>query len=444
MNSTVREPISDVGAWLNTLPESSRHALVAFGELLIGTADRPVRSEDADAFTARGLGVDGVAGMLDENRELNSVQKVTAALALAELIELHGAELGPGEYRNPPGFTQTSVGNETYRHPLHLRAIFPAGTLHADVPVVISLDGRTGALNDPEITAYVRREDQAQAREVLDEIMARAEKLNPYRGRPVRASLSHGLAFTVIDLPATLTRDTVIVDDIVWREVDLGIAAVRDHHALLNAHGLGCRRGVLLAGPPGTGKSAVSAVVAGEALAAGFTVIYVEAKAGERLLTSVVEAACLLGGPVLIVLEDIDLIVRDRRHGDGGGLSELLAAMDVASDARILTLASTNDVQTLDAAAMRTGRFDSIVEVGYPDTAAAARILAALVDGIGGQVDTAAVASALPEKTSGSDLREIVRRAVLSTNGVVSTAALLNEVGSGRYRAEPPPQGQYL
>ena len=48
---------------------------------------------------------------------------------------------------------------------------------------------------------------------------------------------------------------------------------------------------------------------------------------------------------------------------------------------------------------MRTGRFDSIVEVGYPDRADARRILAALTGGLpGGQaVDTASVVAALPE-----------------------------------------------
>lgn len=179
-----------------------------------------------------------------------------------------------------------------------------------------------------------------------------------------------------------------------------------------------------------------------------FTVIYVEARAGEHLLTAVVEEAQRLGGPVLLVLEDVDLWVRDRARHDGGGLSELLQAMDIQPDARILTLASTNDAGTLDRAAIRTGRFDSIVEVGYPDRGAAARILDTLVAGISGAdgIDSAVVAAALPERTSGSDLREIVRRAVLAAadGAPLSTDALLAEVGSGRYRAELGGNGAYL
>ncbi|WP_409429279.1 AAA family ATPase [Mycobacterium sp. SMC-11] len=261
-----------------------------------------------------------------------------------------------------------------------------------------------------------------------------------------RASYSGGLVLTVIDLPTQLTRDTVVVDETVWKEIDLAVTAVRDQHELLNRHGLGSRRGVLLCGPPGTGKSAVSAVIARE-LVGEFTVIYVEARAGERLLTSVVEASQKLGGPVMLALEDVDLWCRDRSRGDGGGLSELLQAMDIASDARILTIASTNDISTLDAAAVRTGRFDSAVEVGFPTRPDSARILSALIDGLPGAdtVDCAAVAGRLPERTSGSDLREIVRRAVLTAKGgELTTAALLAEIGSGRYRAALPGSGTYL
>ncbi|MCG7594575.1 hypothetical protein [Mycobacterium sp. PSTR-4-N] len=77
-------------------------------------------------------------------------------------------------------------------------------------------------------------------------------------------------------------------------------------------------------------------------------------------------------------------------------------------------------------------------------SADAARIVAALLAGLPGAdtadtVDTDAVAAALPERASGSGLREIVRRAVLSADdtGLLANTALLAELGSGRYRAIP-------
>lgn len=441
-----RRPITDVDTWLGGLDDDVRPTLRALGELLIGVAEHH-QAETADKFTARCLGVADCGSLLNEERELQPVSRVTTALALAEWIAEHTevCQVGPGEHTYPPKWTQTVIGGQRYRHPLCLRVYFPAGTLLDDTGCVIAIEVRESVLYSAEVSAYVTPHAQNHARTVLDRLAERANQLNPYRGRAVRASHINGLVLTVIDLPSTVTRDTVIVPAQVWAEVDLGVIAVRDRHEMLNAHGLGARRGVLLCGPPGTGKSAVSAVIAKE-LVGEFTVIYVEARAGAQLLTAVVEEAHRLSGPVLLVLEDIDLWCMDRATGGGGGLSELLQAMDIEPDARILTLASTNDATTLDKAAIRTGRFDAIVEVGYPNRADATRILAALIADIpGGQaVDTATVVAALPHSTSGSDIREIVRRAVLAgEDGDLSTASLLAEVGSGRYRAEVP-DGMYL
>jgi len=71
--------------------------------------------------------------------------------------------------------------------------------------------------------------------------------------------------------------------------------------------------------------------------------------------------------------------------------------MDIAAEARILTLASTNDAATLDKAAIRTGRFDAIDEVGYPTRTDAACILTALITNLLGAdtVDRHAVVAAL-------------------------------------------------
>ena len=441
----VRRPITDVNGWLDGQDGNVRSALRALGELLVGVAERD-NAENAERFTARCLGVPDCGHLLDDERPLPPVSRLTTALALAQWIDAHtpACEIGPGEFAHPPTWTQTEIGAQRYRHPLCLRVHFPAGTLLEDSGCVIHIETRETFMRSAQVSVFVTPDNQVNTRTVLDRLAEHAHALNPYRGRAVRATDDHGLSFTVIELPSTATRHNIIVGDEVWAEVDLGVTAIRDRHRVLNAHGLGARRGVLLCGPPGTGKSAISAVVAREVVG-DFTVIYVEAKAGAELLTAVVEEAQRLDGPVLLVLEDVDLWCRDRAVGGSGGLSELLQAMDIQADARILTLASTNDAATLDRAAIRAGRFDSIIEVGYPNRTDAARILAALIRDLPGgkTVDTATVAAALPENTSGSDIREVVRRAVLADDdGNVSTAMLLAEVSSGRYRARPP--GMYL
>ena len=278
-----RRPITDVNGWLDGLDGEVRSTLRALGELLVGVAERD-SAENADRFTARCLGVPDCGHLLDEERPLHPVSRLTAAMALAQWIDEHtqACEIGPGEFAHPPTWTQTAIGAQRYRHPLCLRVHFPAGTLLDDTGCVIHIETRETVMRSAQVSAFVTPHNQAHARAVLERLAERGNALNPYRGRAVRATYNHGLNLAVIDLPSTATRENVIVGDEVWAEVDLGVTAVRDRHSVLNAHGLGARRGVLLCGPPGTGKSAVSAVVAREVVG-DFTVLYVEAKAFMKL-----------------------------------------------------------------------------------------------------------------------------------------------------------------
>ena len=213
---------------------------------------RPLPVQTADRFTAHTLGVANVGQLIDEHRTLQPVSRLTAALAVAEWMTFHVnvIEVAPGEYALPPAWTQTEIGGRPYRHPQCLRVHFPAGTVLADTGCVVAIDARRAAMGSPSLSAYVTLDHQDGARLALDRLAARANDLNPYRGRALRASNAGSLHLAVIDLPGTLTRDTVVVGDEVWREIDLGLTAVRDRHHLLNAHGLGARRGVLLCGPP--------------------------------------------------------------------------------------------------------------------------------------------------------------------------------------------------
>lgn len=178
-----RQPITDIGAWLDGLDYGVRPALRALGELLVGVAERE-SAETADRFTARCLGVPDCGHLVDEERQLNPVSRLTVALALAEWMDEHAldCEIGPGEDSYPPKWTQTEVGGERYRHPLCLRVHFPAGTLLDDSGCVINLEARDTVMCSPEVSAFVTPDNQALARCVLDRLAERANELNPYRG----------------------------------------------------------------------------------------------------------------------------------------------------------------------------------------------------------------------------------------------------------------------
>ncbi|MFC5937525.1 MULTISPECIES: AAA family ATPase [Mycobacterium avium complex (MAC)] len=437
-----RDNTASVAEILAAEPPPVRRALEVLGQLLIGGLPE---HETARAFLRRHLEAD-VAHLVCETRRLSPVGHITAGLAVADLIDAHQPELGPGSGDDPPEWGAVDIGDKHYTPPTSLSAFFSAGAL-GPAPIVLQItDSDIWRTDDgASLRAYTRPGDRAHGRAVIEQVLAAANgDKNLYRGKFLKVSASRGLTFDVTPAPTLARRDLVLREDI-WAEIDLNIASVATARSRMNALKLGCRRGILLAGPPGVGKSAVSRVVAAELLG-DFTVMLVDARAGSGLLSDVYAEAVKFG-PTVVMLEDIDLLIDSRRsgRGDRGRLAEFLAVMDTDPDAPILTIASTNDVSTLDAAAVRAARFDSILEIGYPDKAAVAQILATYLHATAAaaDVDVAAVAAEAPRDITGADLREVVRRTVLANSGEITTAGLLETVRSGRFRPAMP-SGNYL
>lgn len=375
-----------------------------------------------------------------ETAQLHVLGHVTAGMTLGTLIDRYDPPIGPAD-DEPPTWASLELGDDRYTYPAALAVHFSAGQL-SPAPVVVRLmDIRYG--ENCRISVYSAPADREAAAAALKTILDEAEGVKRlYRGRALIASSANGLTIEPTEL-ADVTRADVVVPNDVWDELDLNVASVTVHRDLMEKLGLGVRRGILLAGPPGVGKSALSQVIARELLGE-FTVIFVDARAGQYALSGVYREAQSLG-PTLIIIEDIDLIMT-HRHGYGAGvLSEFLAAMDAHPMAPLLTMASTNDVSSLDAAAIRSARFDSIIELGHPDRSAAARILTTYLRDVPGadDIDVHYVTTHFGPDVSGADIREVVRRTVLACGAAVTTTDLVTTVKGGRFKPQLP-EGNYL
>jgi len=152
---------------------------------------------------------------------------------------------------------------------------------------------------------------------------------------------------------------------------------------------LGARipKGVLLVGPPGTGKTYLARAVAGEAGVPFFTISgsdFVEmfVGVGASRVRDLFEQA-KKNSPCIIFIDEIDAVGRHRGAGLGGGhdereqtLNQLLVEMDGFSvNEGIIIIAATNRPDILDPALLRPGRFDRQITVGIPDVKAREEIL---------------------------------------------------------------------
>lgn len=138
-------------------------------------------------------------------------------------------------------------------------------------------------------------------------------------------------------------------------------------------------KGVLLVGPPGTGKTMLARAAAGEANAPFFSISgseFVEMFVGvgaSRVRDLFAKAK--KNSPCIIFIDEIDAVGRRRGSGMGGGhdereqtLNQILVEMDgFEQGTNVIVLAATNRADVLDPALLRPGRFDRRVNIGLPD-----------------------------------------------------------------------------
>jgi hypothetical protein len=256
--------------------------------------------------------------------------------------------------------------------------------------------------------------DDAQA--VHAELAELRNRLNVYRGHVLDVAVSPmgGVMLTFGEVPGT-TREDVILPEAVLARVERHALGVSAHRDALRAAGQHLKRGLLLFGPPGTGKTHTTRYLV--AHMSGYTRLLLTGRA-LHAIGSAAELARDLQ-PAVLVLEDVDLVAEDRSFGHGSSpvLFDLLDAMDgAAPDADLLFVLTTNRSDLLEPAlAARPGRVDVAVEIDLPDADARRRLFrlyarAVPVDMSKDQIDT------VVQRTDGvtaSFLKELLRRAVL-------------------------------
>ncbi|THD42679.1 MAG: ATP-binding protein [Bradyrhizobium sp.] len=182
--------------------------------------------------------------------------------------------------------------------------------------------------------------------------------------RTVRSKISDRSWADVI--PNERTRD----------ELDFIAASIRNRQAL-KAEGLTIKRGLLLSGPPGDGKSTAIECFA-NGIAGEATIIFVEAVDHIRAIYQLAQSLA----PTVVILEDLDLMTKSRqnpglptvRDDVTGELLQVLSGTTAYPD--VITIATTNHVEAIDQAlSKRAGRFDAHVRMGYPTDDEKQRIL---------------------------------------------------------------------
>ena len=218
------------------------------------------------------------------------------------------------------------------------------------------------------LVGRLHKKDQKTAwKDLLKAIRTHAGKDSIFKGRAILVESKDDLL-----VPKLMSLDkkvTLAFNDAVEDELDTVLFWPLLNREESHAHGIRTRRGVILEGHYGAGKSLLLYKAAQLAHSAGWGVLHVTS----HMVGTAIELSKLLE-PVVIVVEDIDATT----HGDRDKLNFLLnrlSSVATKSEGDYALLLSTNFIDRIDPALLRPERIDAIVHVELPNEATVRRLV---------------------------------------------------------------------
>jgi hypothetical protein len=268
------------------------------------------------------------------------------------------------------------------------------------------------------VSLEVVASEERVARSFLQEIRRLIVELNVFRGQVVSfgdSPMGHfGVGPIVFHRRPELGRDRLVLGGGLLESIEREVLGIARHRERLRASGQHVKRGLLLHGPPGTGKTHTVRYVLGQVRS--HTVVLLT---GGGLV--MVRTACLLARllqPAVVVLEDVDLVAEHRGMYPGMSnplLFDVLNEMDgMAEDADVAFILTTNRADLLEPAlAARPGRVDLAVEIPLPDEEARRRLIELYGRGLDLRLSHVEGFLSKTEGVTASFIKELMRKAAL-------------------------------
>jgi DNA polymerase III delta prime subunit len=290
-----------------------------------------------------------------------------------------------------------------------------AATAPDGTPVVIGIRDES-QFGGPSCTLEILAADRSPAAATRDEIERLMRAHDVFRGQVLSFTQSehHGNELVSFLPRPRVTAQDVVLPDGVLESIEQHIIGVAEWSRDLLSAGQHLKRGLLLHGPPGTGKTHTVRYLTGRLT--GSTVILLTGRS-----IRFIDAAAALARrlqPSMVVLEDVDLVATDRDYTPDGNplLFSLLDAMDgVGADADVTFVLTTNRADVLETAlADRPGRVDLAIEIPRPDGGCRERLFRVYIRDLAVDADLDPVVAGT-EGVTASFVKEMIRRTVLAS-----------------------------
>lgn len=290
--------------------------------------------------------------------------------------------------------------------------------------------GRTGLRFKLEGT--IKRKHERMVQDLFDEIAAYLKENSIYRGQALRVLFTDG-AGDRMGMPEITPLDTrridpasLIYSDDVMNAVQTSLFTPIQRVPDLADNGIPVKRGILLAGPFGTGKTMAAHVASKLAVDNGLTFLYVQKTSD---LPHAIEFAKLYQSPACVIFcEDIDRSVSGERSVEMDEILNIIDGIDT-KDANIITVLTTNALEDINPAMLRPGRLDAVIDVTPPDAGAVERLIRHYgSDAIDAKADLSEPAKVLAGQIPAT-VAEVVKRAKLSQLRLQSPGEKVTSIG---------------
>lgn len=228
------------------------------------------------------------------------------------------------------------------------------------------------------VTGMVQRKNEPLFREILAAAEHKVATDSIYRGQALRMEFIDPDGATSVEdfQPQFMDLSTVdvgqlVFSDYVSQQIDSSIMALVEHTTVCREAGVPLKRGILLAGPYGTGKTLTAKVLAKKCEQNDWTFLLIP---DVSQLDAAVEFARRFQ-PCAVFCEDIDQVMQGRRRDSN--VNAILNTIDgiESKDTEIMVVLTTNHVERIEPAMLRPGRIDHVIEVSPPDADAALRLV---------------------------------------------------------------------
>lgn len=283
-----------------------------------------------------------------------------------------------------------------------------------------------------KLSAKVLRESEATVQELFEAIREETNTFSIYRGKALKMRFRDDKG-KVLEMPEPRFMNALAVDenmlvysDHVMRAIDTSLFTPikRVYDCLLN--GISLKRGILLGGTFGTGKTLAAFVAAKYAVEAGVTFLYVPR--ADELADAITFAKQYQSPACVVFCEDIDRVMDGERSVKMDDILNIVDGID-SKYSNIMVVLTTNNMEKIHAAMLRPGRLDAVVEITTPDAKAVEKLLRIYGKGVIASDADLRAAGELLQGNIPAVIAEVVKRVKLSQLKFQQPGEMISQVG---------------